>query len=86
MHYFIRSSRYSSDIGKMIECPVFHVNGDYPEVRRPRWVTPGRGAREEEFMYKYVITLHFFYFVIDTFNVSGSGTSMSSSDTISNEV
>lgn len=28
----------------------------------------------------------FFYFVIDTFNVSGSGTSMSSSDTISNEV
>ncbi|XP_046848415.1 probable 2-oxoglutarate dehydrogenase E1 component DHKTD1, mitochondrial isoform X2 [Xenia sp. Carnegie-2017] len=26
-----RSSRYSSDIGKMIECPVFHVNGDHPE-------------------------------------------------------
>ena len=40
MYYFIRSSRYSSDVGKMIECPIFHVNGDYPEVG---WVTPGRG-------------------------------------------
>ena len=40
MHFFIRSSRYSSDVGKMIECPIFHVNGDYPEVG---WVTPGRG-------------------------------------------
>ena len=39
MHFFIRSSRYSSDVGKMIECPIFHVNGDYPEVG---WVTPGR--------------------------------------------
>ena len=60
MYYFIRSSRYSSDVGKMIECPIFHVNGDYPEVG---WVTPGRGrgggAREEEFMYKYVITKRF---------------------------
>lgn len=26
-----RSSRYSSDVGKMIGCPVLHVNGDNPE-------------------------------------------------------
>ncbi|KAK9766540.1 hypothetical protein K7432_004300 [Basidiobolus ranarum] len=26
-----RSTTYSSDIGKMIETPVIHVNGDYPE-------------------------------------------------------
>lgn len=26
-----RSSRYASDIGKMIGCPVIHVNGDCPE-------------------------------------------------------
>lgn len=26
-----RSSRYASDIGKMIGCPVLHVNGDTPE-------------------------------------------------------
>ncbi|XP_035669706.1 probable 2-oxoglutarate dehydrogenase E1 component DHKTD1, mitochondrial [Branchiostoma floridae] len=26
-----RSSRYSSDIAKMIDCAVIHVNGDYPE-------------------------------------------------------
>ena len=23
---------YSSDVGKMIGCPVLHVNGDNPEV------------------------------------------------------
>ncbi|KAK4687422.1 putative 2-oxoglutarate dehydrogenase E1 component DHKTD1, partial [Tremellales sp. Uapishka_1] len=27
-----RSSVYSSDIGKMIGCPILHVNGDYPEA------------------------------------------------------
>ena len=26
-----RSSLYSSDIGKMINAPVLHVNGDHPE-------------------------------------------------------
>ena len=29
---FYRSSMYSSDVGKMIGCPVLHVNGDNPEV------------------------------------------------------
>ncbi|RXK41404.1 oxoglutarate dehydrogenase (succinyl-transferring), E1 component [Tremella mesenterica] len=29
---FARSSVYSSDIGKMIGCPILHVNGDYPEA------------------------------------------------------
>ena len=26
---------YSSDVGKMIGCPVLHVNGDNPEVYAP---------------------------------------------------
>ena len=43
MHVLFRSSRYSSDIGKMIECPVFHVNGDYPEVRLGRGNHEGMG-------------------------------------------
>jgi 2-oxoglutarate dehydrogenase complex dehydrogenase (E1) component-like enzyme len=28
---FSRSSVYASDIGKVIGCPILHVNGDYPE-------------------------------------------------------
>ena len=31
-YLFCRSSRYSSDVGKMIGCPVLHVNGANPEV------------------------------------------------------
>lgn len=27
-----RSSRYSADVGKMIDCPAIHVNSDSPEV------------------------------------------------------
>jgi probable 2-oxoglutarate dehydrogenase E1 component DHKTD1 len=28
-----RSTIYTSDVGKMINAPVVHVNGDHPEVR-----------------------------------------------------
>ena len=30
--YFFRSSRHCSDVGKLIGCPIIHVNADNPEV------------------------------------------------------
>lgn len=41
---------YSSDVGKMIGCPVLHVNGDNPEVLYGScckgFYLNGRAARE----------------------------------------
>jgi 2-oxoglutarate dehydrogenase E1 component len=39
-----RSTPYPSDIAKSVGAPIFHVNADDPEVRRPSWSQPaGRG-------------------------------------------
>ncbi|KAJ3050906.1 hypothetical protein HK097_008117 [Rhizophlyctis rosea] len=44
-----RSSYYTSDVGKMISCPVIHVNADYPEVR-PFTVMHGRWCNVDVFV------------------------------------
>jgi 2-oxoglutarate dehydrogenase E1 component len=45
-----RTARYSTDIAKMINAPVFHVNGDDPEacVRVARWAFEYRQAFKKD--------------------------------------
>lgn len=31
--WFCRTCDHCSDVGKMTDCPVIHINGDFPEVR-----------------------------------------------------